>query len=172
MLSQFKTYLKEHRWLSWSLQILLILVIIFGVRSWQLRDAVSDEAPIILGQLLSGEAINLEEYRGQPVLVYFWATWCPVCKLTNSSINAIAKDRPVVTIASWVDTRKEVIEFIQQKELDMPVMVDHQGLWAKTYGVRGVPASFIVDKDGMVRFVESGYTTEWGLRLRLWWLDS
>lgn len=172
MVSNIKAYLKQHRWMSWFLQLLLILAIIIGVRAWQLRDAVSGEVPIIRGQLLSGESLNLAEYRGQPVLVYFWATWCPVCKLTNGSIDAIAKDRPVVTIASWVETEQEVVEFLQQKGLEMPVLVDPQGHWARSYGVRGVPASFIVDKEGMVRFVESGYTTEWGLRFRLWWLDS
>lgn len=171
-LQVIKDFFKKHRWLNWLLQILLILTVFLGVRAWQLRDAVMGEAPLLAGKLITGEMINLEDYRGQSVLVYFWATWCPVCKISNGSIDAIADDRPVITIASWSESEAEVVEYLGQKSLDMPVLVDTQGFWAREYGVRGVPASFIVDKDGMVRFVESGYTTEWGLRLRLWWLDS
>jgi len=171
-LQRIKDYLKKHRWQSAILQILLILSVFAGVRAWQLRDAVSGPAPIIAGQLINGDIINLEQYRGQPVLVYFWTTWCPVCKISNGSIDAIADDRPVITIASWSESEAVVKAYLQQKSLDMPVLVDNQGAWAQRFGVRGVPASFIVDKDGMVRFVESGYSTEWGLRLRLWWLDS
>ena len=154
------------------MQILLILILFSAVRAWQLRDAVSGQAPLINGTLMSGEMINLAEYRGQPVLVYFWATWCPVCKISNASIDAIAEDRPVLTIASWSESEAEVREYLQQKSLHMPVLVDNRGFWAQSFGVRGVPASFIIDKHGMVRFVESGYSTEWGLRLRLWWLDG
>ncbi len=164
-------FLKQHRWLSWLLQLCLIVLVFVAIRAYQLRDAVQGEAPVIHGQLLNGEAVNLSNYRGQPVLVHFWATWCPVCRMENSNIAAIAEDQRVITIASWSEGAQAVAEYMRQENLDMPVLVDDEGQWAHVYGVNAVPSSFIIDGNGMIRFVESGYTTEIGLRWRLWWLS-
>jgi alkyl hydroperoxide reductase subunit AhpC len=51
-----------------------------------------------------------------------------------------------------------------------PVVLDARGQLSGIYGVQGVPTSIIIDPAGNVRFVEVGYTTETGLRLRLWWV--
>lgn len=168
--TRLTAFLKQHRWLSWLLQLCLIVLVFVAVRGYQLRDAVQGEAPIIHGQLLNGETFNLSNYRGQPVLVHFWATWCPVCKMENSNIAAIAQERRVITVASWSEGAQAVAEYMRQENLDMPVLVDDEGRWARVYGVNAVPSSFILDENGMIQFVESGYTTEIGLRWRLWWL--
>jgi len=164
--------IKSSRWLSLALQLLLVLVVVLGIRGWQLKDSVSGPAPAIDAQLLSGEHIQLQDYRGRPVLVHFWATWCPICKFENAGINAIADDYPVLTIASWSDGESEVRQFMQQQQLDMPVIIDADGEWARLYGVTGVPASFVIDAAGVIRFRERGFTSETGLRLRLWWLEN
>ena len=59
---------------------------------------------------------------------------------------------------------------MQQENLQYPVIVDADGSIAKTYGVQGVPSSFIISDTGEIKFIEQGYTTEIGLRLRLGWL--
>ncbi len=155
-----------------SLQLFFIGAVYFSFRAWQLRDAVSGPAPAIEGQLTTGEGIRLSDYRGRPVLVHFWATWCPTCRFENAGIDAIANDHAVISVASWSEGAAEVRQFMRQEELDMPVIVDENGELARLYGVRGVPASYLVDKNGIIRFVESGFTTETGLRLRLWWLEN
>jgi len=62
----------------------------------------------------------------------------------------------------------EVAQYMQKEALSFPVLNDPEGVLAAQWGVRGVPASFIVDTAGRIRFVEVGYTTGIGLRLRLW----
>jgi peroxiredoxin len=164
--------IKSTRWLSIALQLLLVLVVYFAVRGWQLKDSTSGPAPIIAAQLMNGEAVNLRDYRGRPVLLHFWATWCPICTFENASIAAIAKDYQVLTIASWSEGQAEVQQFMQQQQLDMPVIIDEDGGWARLYGISGVPASFVIDEHGVIRFRETGFTSETGLRLRLWWLEN
>ena len=57
---------------------------------------------------------------------------------------------------------------MQDNQLIFPVLLDTSGELATSFGVKGVPASFILDPNGEITFVESGYTTELGLRVRLW----
>lgn len=162
----------RNRYVKILLQLLLFLVIVIGINLWKVRDAVHGEAPMIRDVFMDGKPVLLSDYRGGPVLVHFWATWCPVCKLENGNVASLAKDYPVITVASWSDSASEVRAFMQEHGLDMPVVVDPDGEWARLYGVRGVPTSFFVDADGKVRFVESGYTTWLGMVLRMAWLGG
>jgi len=164
-----KKYFKKINPPSLLVQLGLLLLVIFIIRSCQQSEVVNGVAPVINDRLLTGEMVDLKQYRGKPLLVHFWATWCPVCKLENSNIDAIAKDYPVITIASWSESEDEVKEFMSNENLGMPVIVDADGEWARLYGIRGVPISFILDPLGNIQFIESGYSTEAGLRLRLWW---
>ena len=107
--------------------------------------------------------------QGKPTLVHFWATWCSVCKLERSNIEAIARDYSIVTVASQSGTSAEVAQYVQTHAMRAPVLVDEDGAVAAQFGVRAFPTSFIIDSAGQIRDVEVGYTTEWGLRLRLWW---
>ncbi len=150
---------------------MLLLLLIFIIRSWQSRGHIEGAAPVILASTIKGQVFDLREQQSKPILVHFWATWCGICKLENSNIVNLAKDYQVMTIASWSDGPEQVKQYLESEQLDFPVIVDEDGEWAKVYGVKAVPASFIVDSNGQVQFVEVGYTTEMGLRLRLWWLQ-
>ena len=100
--------------------------------------------------------------------MHFWASWCPICRAEQGSIEALARDYPAVTVAMQSGSDEEVARYMQKEALGLPVLNDPEGMLAAQWGVRGVPASFIVDGAGQIRFVEVGYTTEIGLRLRLW----
>jgi alkyl hydroperoxide reductase subunit AhpC len=65
-------------------------------------------------------------------------------------------------------TAEEVKAYMARQKIKFPVVLDPDGTFARRYGAVAVPASFIIDGKGKVRFVEFGYTTEIGLRLRLW----
>jgi len=162
----------QYRSVKITLQLLLVVAVYLGISLWKVRDAAHGEAPMINDVFMDGQPALLSDYRGKPVMVHFWATWCPVCKLENSNVAAIAKRYPVITIASWSESAAEVKDFMQQHQLHMPVIVDNDGEWAKLYGVKGVPTSFFIDADGRVRLVESGYTTWLGMALRLEWLGG
>lgn len=165
-------YIKRRRWLKITLEVVVILIVFMSIRAWQTRTVVQGDAPVIVDQLINGEQVDLRNYRGKPLLVYFWAEWCPICKMVDDKVDAIARDYAVITISSWPESHEAVTAYLQEQALQMPVIVDINGQWAAAYGIRGVPASFIVDQNGVIQFMESGYTTETGLRLRLWWLEK
>lgn len=148
--------------------IMLAIVVLAAVRAYTHRGIVQGIAPPIEGPSLAGERLSLAELRGGPVLIHFWATWCPVCRSEHGSIDSIARDYPVITVAMQSGEAAEVQSYVRQHALRAPVMVDEFGDLARIYGVRTVPASFILDRNGVIRYVEVGYTTEIGLRARLW----
>lgn len=157
------------RWRRWVLEALVLVAVVLGVHLYQTRDTVNGPAPPLAGTGLNGEALSLKQLHGRTVLVQFWATWCPVCRAQEGSIQAISEDWPVLSVA-LEDTPVEALRAYMQKEgLDFPVLRDTDGALAARYGVRGTPTAFIVDPAGRIRFTEVGYTTGWGLRLRLWW---
>ena len=155
-------------WLRRAAEILFIVALVVGIRAWQQRDIPAGPAPALRGELLDGKPF-MTPRPGSPLLVHFWAIWCPVCRTEQASIQDLARDNPnVVTVAMQSGSNAEVEKFMRSQALDFRVLNDPYGRLAASWGVHAVPASFIVDTDGSIRFVEFGYTTEIGLRLRLW----
>lgn len=150
-------------------QILLFVLVIAGIRLWQHRDMANGPAPHLQGITLTGMPYLLPAHPEHPVLVHFWATWCPVCRTEQDSINSLSQDDPtVITIAMQSGAPEAVASHMREQEISFPVLNDPDGRIARAWGVHAVPVSFIISPDGEIKFIEVGYTTELGLRLRKW----
>jgi thiol-disulfide isomerase/thioredoxin len=158
----------KNRWLSWLVYIVLFLVVVQATSLWKTRNITSGNLSDFRGELMDGTAFTIADFSGKPVLFHFWATWCPICNLENDSIESISHDYPVISIASWSEGKTEVKSYMSENRLTFPVMLDESGELAQSFGLKGVPASFILSPNGEIIFVESGYSTEIGLRLRFW----
>ncbi|MBK1644044.1 hypothetical protein CKO25_05115 [Thiocapsa imhoffii] len=153
---------------DWAFNLLLVILVIVAVQWWKARPLVSGEAPALQGRDLNGHQVTLQAFRGTPVLVYFWATWCPVCVLMADSIQTIAHDYPVITIAMQSGGMQELTAAMQESGHDYRVIPDPSGTIARDWGVSGVPSAFVIDAQGRISFRGVGLSTEPGLRLRLW----
>jgi len=163
---------KRIRWFRIFLEILLIISIVFGVRAWQQKDVVKGEAPSFQSVMLNGETVNLQDYRGKPFLLHFWASWCHICKLEEGSITKIEKDWPMLSVAYQSGDKAEVQKHMQERGLEgWPTIIDKDNRLGDLFGVTGVPTSYIIDGKGNIRFAELGLTSSWGLRARLWWAE-
>jgi len=170
MLNIKKIYPKN-KFFKILLQIVFVFIVYILIRTWQSVDNIQGQAPVILATTLTNENIDSREFQGKPLLIHFWATWCPICQFENNNIANLANDYQVITIASWSGGDNQVRQYLNDESLDFPiVIVDEDGEWANVFSVKGVPNSFIVDAEGEIQFIEKGYTSEYGLRLRLWWL--
>ena len=160
---------KARKYFLTGLSYLIIFIVISqGISWWKSRGAKTGNLSGFNVELLDGGRFEISEFSGQPALLYFWATWCPVCGLQEGSVESIAQDYPVVTIASWSEGDAAVRKHMHDNGLTFPVMLDDSGQLARSFGLKGVPASFILSPNGEIAFVETGYTTEAGLRFRLW----
>jgi len=157
------------RWRRIALQVLLVLGLLAVLHWYQTRGMAAGPVPDFDGVLLDGTPVSMEDYRGAPVLLQFWATWCPVCGLEQAAVDAIARDHAVLGIAMDAASEADIRAYMKKKDVSYPVLHDPRGRLAALFGIRSVPTSVIVDGKGEIRFVEVGYTTGPGLRLRLWW---
>ena len=144
---------------------------VFALQWWQTRHIERGPAPELAGPALDGGWLDLEKRRGEPVLVHFWATWCPVCRLEQGAIDALAEDYPVITVASNSGDAEQLSAYLAENELSFPVLLDETGVLANRWQVSGVPASFVVDARGEIRYAVFGLSTGLGLRTRLWLAD-
>lgn len=162
---------KPPRWRRWLVEGLIVVLIIVGVRLWMQRGMADGDAPEIAASTIDGTPVLLSQYADEPVLVHFWATWCAVCGLTQSGIDRLAEDRPVLTVALRSGTVEDVRRHMQREALSHPVLLDPNGELAARFGVQGVPASFIVDTEGRIRYRNTGLTPAWELKLRMAWIN-
>ncbi len=156
----------------WIGNILLIMAVFAAIQWWQARPLASGPAPDLRAKLVSGEPVDLDQYLGKTVLVHFWADWCPVCRAEQGNIQAIAKDFAVVTIAMQSGSARAIHEYMAEQGLDFATIADPRAEISSAWGVKAVPTSFVVDPEGVIRFTAVGYTTETGLRARLWAVEK
>ncbi len=163
---------KKRRWFRYLFEMFLIVAIIFGIRAWQQKDLVIGEAPSFQSVMLNGETVNLEDYRGKPFILHFWASWCPFCKIEEESMTNIQKDWPLLSVAYQSGDKTEVQKHMKERDIESwPTIVDKDNRLGDLFGVKGVPTSYIIDGEGNIRFAEVGLTSAWGMRARLWWAD-
>lgn len=155
-------------WKSWLRDIAIVVLVFAAVQWWQARDLPKDVVALgLAGSSLTGQPMALGNHQGKPVLVHFWATWCPVCRFQDGSIASIAEDYPVISVATTSGSAAEIQAYLDGEGLDLPVMLDESGDLARRWDVRGVPATFVVDSKGKIDYATIGYSTEVGLRIRL-----
>ena len=147
-------------------EILIFLVLIFVISGvinyFRAPDIDSSYLKYLKGKTLDG--IDVEEFKKElPLIVHFWGIWCPICKQEASNIDKVAKDYNLLSIAvdSGCDTR--VKNWIKSRGLSYPVLNDKDGNLAKKFKITVFPTTIIFDRNGKIKFIESGYTTTLGL---------
>ena len=107
-----------------------------------------------------GLGFKLSEQRGKVVLVNFWATWCPPCLEEMPAMERLwrrHKDAGFVLVAISLDADpKKVPPFVSARKFSFPIAVDPKMAVAERYGVRALPSSFVVDRQGMMAGVALG----------------
>ena len=112
---------------------------------------------------LDGEDVSLSDFEGQVILVNFWATWCPPCKVEMPFLQTYYdahKDDGFVLLAIDVnESQAQVDEFITAYGYTFPVLLDNTGDVSQAYGSPGLPYSVVIDREGKVAYRHSGVFT-------------
>ena len=164
MKEKIKHYIKE------LLYFVIFLTLITNIMSiYKSQELNSAPLQIKTLQLLDGSNYKIEDKK--PLLIHFWATWCPTCKLEASNIDFIAKHFNVVTIAVDSGSKKEIEKYLQENGYTFKVVNDAQSILSSLFHIAGFPTTFIYDKNKKLIFSEVGYTSIIGLYLRMWWAE-
>lgn len=158
--------------LGWIRELLLasiILIVILNVVSFLKKPELSSTTlPHFELKSTTKQPISSKNYTGKPILIHFWATWCPACKLEASNIEKISKTHQVITVAVNSGSDEEINTFLKNRDLNFDVINDKEGRFASTFSISSFPTTFIYDKDAEIKFSEVGYTSTFGLKLRMW----
>lgn len=126
-----------------------------GVAGTPVAPAEQKPAPDIQVTALNGTPSKLSDLRGKVVMLNFWATWCPPCREEIPSmmkLNSAMAGKPFQMVAVSIDEggKPAIDEFFRKSGYLLPAYLDPTGMAGKSYGITGVPETFIIDKNGVL----------------------
>ncbi len=120
---------------------------------------IGAEAPLFAWATPQGQLTNLEEVRGRPVVLNFWATWCVPCRDEMPALDRVAAARPdVLFLEIDLQENPEAVTgfFAKYNLTHLQPVLDPQGKTTTRYGVLSLPTTFFVDRDGVIRHIRIG----------------
>ncbi|MBI1911433.1 MAG: TlpA family protein disulfide reductase [Deltaproteobacteria bacterium] len=146
------------------LKIALALIFMFCLAPLSWAGITNQKAPDFNLQDLNGKTVTLESLKGKVVFVDFWASWCPPCKKELPELNKLMdkyKDSDVVVAAINVDKNKaqaaDFVSKVPNLSKKMVILHDADSLVISAYKAKAMPTSFVLDKNGVIRYVHFGY---------------
>lgn len=116
---------------------------------------VGKQAPDFTLQNLDDQSVSLSDFRGKPVLLNFWATWCPPCRHEMPYLQEIYDEWSgkglVVLAINMGESPFDVKTFMETYNLSIPALVDVAGNAAHKYNIVSIPTSFFIDSDGIIQ---------------------
>jgi peroxiredoxin len=107
-----------------------------------------------------GRPVRLADFRGKPLIVNFWATWCPPCREEMPSMQrahaAVSKEGIGLVAINVGEDADTVAEFLADARVEFPLPLDEASKVVMSYPVRGLPTTFVVDPDGRLTYVATG----------------
>ena len=157
------------RWWKTLAQYALVLIVVSAAMDWwHSRHMPQQVAPPLETQSLTGQTVDvIKMSQQQPVVLYFWATWCGACRLVTPTVNWLSEFYPVVTVALSSGSGERVQQYLKHHNYPLSTLNDPKGALAKEWGVRVTPTIVILHK-GEIRRITTGITTPVGLLVRLW----
>lgn len=144
------------------LAILFIAAILAPLPAFAVN--AGDVAPGFSLHDVNGSIVTLNSFKGKVVFLTFWATWCPSCKEELPDLNTLqrkysAKGFTVLSIC--IESSNSIVaNYLKKHPVLFPVLVDKEGSVAESFRFSGLPISFIIGKDGLIRYKHSGYDKE------------
>ncbi len=139
---------------AFALSILVFALLLGCTRSDERTTGVSGDAPDFKLQDLNGKTVQLSDFKGKPVLLEFWATWCQPCRDSIPGMEKLHRDyagKGLVLLAVSVDGAVEELRaFQKERGMTYTVLMGTEDV-ASRYGVRSIPLTIMLDKSGKIQ---------------------
>lgn len=130
----------------------------FGIQTFLNKK----EAPSFSLKDLNGKQVSLNDYSGRPLMVFFWASWCPSCKEDLPLLEKFFGQQGggsqfnLLTIAIDGEKEKRIKSIIKDQRITLPVLLDLKEKVARSYGVKMVPTAFLISEERYVKGIIVG----------------
>lgn len=150
-------------------KVLVIFLMSFALSSvFALRVKEGSFAPDFTVETMDGKLISLSEFKGKALVLHFWATWCPPCKVElpemenlHKEIQAKGENSKLNFLAICIsDSKKNCIEFMEKNKYTFLTAIDEKGISATLYGIQGVPCSILISPEGKIVDIHIGRMTK------------
>lgn len=160
---------KLKRWGREALVMVVVLITIVFLMDWWRAPKMPTTFYSTPLHTLDGQAVALSALSEErPLLLYFWASWCGVCRYTTPSVaQLVGEGENVMTIALRSGEPQDVTRWLAQKKIHIPVVNDASGELSRNWQI-GVTPTLVVLYKGEVASSTTGWTALWGMKLRLW----
>ena len=152
------------RWVKRTAVLGSVVVGLFGISAasaWASTVKLKEAAPDFTLRTLDGPNLRLEEYRGQVVLINFWASWCGPCRQEMPILDRLHQryeDTGFAVLGVNVEGEDAPAKKIVDKtNVTFPVLIDEGQKVSELYDLEAMPSTVVVDRNGVVRYVHRGY---------------
>ena len=123
------------------------------------NQSIGKMAPDFTLDTLNAKSVNMTKFReGKGAILFFWATWCPHCRLALKGLNQMAGDFEKKGIKLFLvdigEDSDQVRQYIQKNKITLDVFLDMESTLAEPYGIIGVPTFVFVGSEGKIKSVE------------------
>ncbi len=141
--------------------MIALIFSVFAVSSLASSGLEGQQAPDFALKSSTGENLRLSEYRGDVVMINFWATWCGPCRQEMPLLDELYSRYQRVGFnllgVNIDDDSRRAMQMIDELGVDFPVLFDARKEVSKLYEVEAMPVTVLVDREGTVRYIHHGY---------------
>ena len=161
-MNKIKKYLKE------IISFIIILIIATNLMSYYKSLDLNKQKFEFSNIILDNNKKFIYD-KNKDFIVYFWGSWCPICKYQSPNIQELKKTYNVLSIAIDSGSNQEIKDYLKSKNLNFDFINDKNKSFMKQFNVQAFPTTFVYDKDSNLLFSEVGFTSVNTIKLKTWW---
>lgn len=162
-MNKLKSYAKEI--VSFFIILIIATNLMSYYKSLDLNKQKFDFSTVVLSN-----NTNFSFDKNKNFIVYFWGSWCPICKYQSPNIQELKSTYNVLSIAVDSGNNEEIEAYLKSKNLSFDFINDKNNILSKKFNVQAFPTTLVYDKDFNLLFSEVGFTSILSIKLKTWWL--
>jgi thiol-disulfide isomerase/thioredoxin len=130
---------------------------------------IGSAAPNFKLPALRGGEISLDQYRGKIVMLDFWASWCGPCRMTMPLLEKLQREYADIMVLLAINLQEPgdiVRDYVRNQGISSNVLLDEQGVVSEAYGTYSIPMQVLVDKNGIIKYIQIGFNPRMSSQLR------
>ncbi|WP_181015873.1 MULTISPECIES: protein disulfide oxidoreductase [Glaesserella] len=146
-----------------------LFIILSVVMDWYRKPTAPEQfAEQVLYDINQQPKVIAQLSHQKPLLLYFWGSWCKFCEFSSPAVDKLAQEgHGILGVALKSGTDEEVKKYLQENRYQFPTINDPAGEFSKSWDIQATP-TFIIVKDGKMISHTTGFSTYWGIKIRLW----